>query len=433
MIAYIKTPSALIINIDNEQFTVRKNNPKYGHVFETVKQLSNNSTEGDAYQKEVNALKSLLAPINRIKFNKEFGLDIDNNGNLYLEGITQMLPPEMASYIKEAIDNQENVINILNFFRLLVDNPDPAVQKQLFSFLQHNGHPITTNGYFVAYKYVSVKSAYVEEEVEVPREITEEVPDDSPTKKKTTAKKTTDAKSESKFAGYAEIIMTTVEAARKRKQSRKRYFAAIDIEDEQHLIFIFAEAKVGDDVPLKEGYKFLEDKEGKLTLDEMYSDLLNTDVTAEAAAKVVEEEKPKMKTVTRTILETVKKKVKSTVFTDSYTGTMDIILGIPVKQDRKNCDPNPDRTCSNGLHVGSMEYVKGNKMILSCLINPSNVVSIPRDYNNTKMRCCEYFPFAVTHEEHQEKFSDHDYKNYSEEDLGKQPKSVAQATKQSIL
>ena len=31
-----------------------------------------------------------------------------------------------------------------------------------------------------------------------------------------------------------------------------------------------------------------------------------------------------------------------------------------------------------------------NKKVVLCEVDPSNVVSVPIDYNNTKMRVCEY-------------------------------------------
>ena len=38
---------------------------------------------------------------------------------------------------------------------------------------------------------------------------------------------------------------------------------------------------------------------------------------------------------------------------------------------------------------------KFNVIIVSCIVNPMNVVSIPTDYNGAKMRVCEYKVSAV--------------------------------------
>jgi hypothetical protein len=61
----------------------------------------------------------------------------------------------------------------------------------------------------------------------------------------------------------------------------------------------------------------------------------------------------------------------------------------------RNCvDEDPDRTCSHGLHVCSFDYLPhfshANGHVVVCKVNPADVVAIPRDYNNTKMRVCRY-------------------------------------------
>lgn len=90
--------------------------------------------------------------------------------------------------------------------------------------------------------------------------------------------------------------------------------------------------------------------------------------------------------------------INATVYTDKHTKTMDIRLGKPVRQERKHCDDNPKNECSNGLHVGSTGYVEnftyGDDTVLLCVVDPINVVAVP-DYDRSKMRVCEYFPFAV--------------------------------------
>ena len=85
-------------------------------------------------------------------------------------------------------------------------------------------------------------------------------------------------------------------------------------------------------------------------------------------------------------------------FTDHYTGTHDNSVGKYVKMDRDKVDSNPNKTCSHGLHVGSLSYIDqiySNNIIVSCIVNPMNVVSIPTDYNGAKMRVCEYKVCAV--------------------------------------
>lgn len=78
---------------------------------------------------------------------------------------------------------------------------------------------------------------------------------------------------------------------------------------------------------------------------------------------------------------------------DDRTGCVDNSLGMEVFMDRENVDDNPNQTCSHGLHVGAPEYVRkhySNSIIVTCIVNPRDVVAVPVDYDNTKMRVCRY-------------------------------------------
>lgn len=90
------------------------------------------------------------------------------------------------------------------------------------------------------------------------------------------------------------------------------------------------------------------------------------------------------------------KKVRAD-FKDIYTGKIDNSPGKLVTQERNTVDEDKDRTCSSGLHFASMSYLKhygvsnrSDYKVVIVKINPSDVVSIPSDYNNAKGRCCEY-------------------------------------------
>lgn len=63
-----------------------------------------------------------------------------------------------------------------------------------------------------------------------------------------------------------------------------------------------------------------------------------------------------------------------------------------VTMRRNTVDDNKDRTCSQGLHFCSEDYLRcfpGERVVI-LKINPRDVVSIPSDYRNTKGRCSRY-------------------------------------------
>jgi hypothetical protein len=79
-------------------------------------------------------------------------------------------------------------------------------------------------------------------------------------------------------------------------------------------------------------------------------------------------------------------------YTDCHTGKISNHVGAVVEMERNAVDDNRDQTCSTGLHFCSQEYLKsfGGARTMILKINPRDVVSIPKDYNDSKGRCCRY-------------------------------------------
>jgi hypothetical protein len=97
-------------------------------------------------------------------------------------------------------------------------------------------------------------------------------------------------------------------------------------------------------------------------------------------------------------------------YLDIYTGTIKNNIGLTPKVDRKEVDPDRDKECSYGLHVGCLEYVeyygnsnggvnikepsKSHNKVIVVKVNPKNVITVPTDHNFGKLRCCEYTVLA---------------------------------------
>lgn len=81
-----------------------------------------------------------------------------------------------------------------------------------------------------------------------------------------------------------------------------------------------------------------------------------------------------------------------TSYMDIHSNTMDNSIGKTVFMDRAKCNPNPNQTCSSGLHVCTKGYLGsfiGDRTVL-CKVNPKDVVAVPNDYSAMKMRTCYY-------------------------------------------
>lgn len=78
---------------------------------------------------------------------------------------------------------------------------------------------------------------------------------------------------------------------------------------------------------------------------------------------------------------------------DIKTGTMRNFPGDVLMMPREKVNPDPNQTCSTGLHCCASHYlpnysVGGRTVIVR--VNPKDVVSVPVDYNDSKMRVCKY-------------------------------------------
>ena len=101
------------------------------------------------------------------------------------------------------------------------------------------------------------------------------------------------------------------------------------------------------------------------------------------------------------------KRVRSD-FKDIHSGTFDNSPGAEPAVPRNQVDEDCTRTCSNGLHVANWTYAHtqfashnpGTDIMLEVEVNPADVVAIPIDYNNAKMRVCKYKVLGVVDRAH---------------------------------
>lgn len=90
------------------------------------------------------------------------------------------------------------------------------------------------------------------------------------------------------------------------------------------------------------------------------------------------------------------KRVRDT-YMDWHSNTMDNSVGQVVAMKRDSVKLDPNQTCAAGLHVCSHSYLghfhDGRTVV--CKVDPADIVSVPHDYNNAKMRVMRY---EVIHE-----------------------------------
>lgn len=84
-------------------------------------------------------------------------------------------------------------------------------------------------------------------------------------------------------------------------------------------------------------------------------------------------------------------------FTSIHDGKTRNDVGTFVEMPRGAVDDDSSRTCSHGLHFCSADYLEHfgsnnpeDMRIILLEVDPADVVSIPKDYNNAKGRACRY-------------------------------------------
>ena len=85
---------------------------------------------------------------------------------------------------------------------------------------------------------------------------------------------------------------------------------------------------------------------------------------------------------------------------DIHSGTMDNSVGNVLEMPREEVNSDPTETCSTGLHVASWDYAhrsfgSSTDTMVEVEVDPADVVAVPIDYNQGKMRTCRYKVRAI--------------------------------------
>lgn len=308
----------------------------------------------------INDVKRYLNEKLRVAFLAGLESDIES-GEVYLSGFNTPIPNTLVSVIKDYHENGYPIDAIINFWKLLMINPDKRVRTSLFDFIAAHDFVLTDKGYMVVYKAVYYKA-------------------------------------DAKKSVLGEFVSNQYLHVKKDwRCSPNKYSVYRDNETGNLAI---TKTKTVNNWDLEDGELNVEVL-GKL--GDMYNEIFTGIETDETP-----------------------------VYTDMYSKTMHIVLGQPMKMDRKDCDGDPQVECSFGYHCGGTSYVNnfasstcgGKGVVLACYVNPANVVAVPIA-DCTKMRVTEYFAFAVANYENgkidiiEQSYFESDYQEYEEKELFK--------------
>jgi len=123
-------------------------------------------------------------------------------------------------------------------------------------------------------------------------------------------------------------------------------------------------------------------------------------------------------------------------YTDWHSGKFSNKVGVVNDMARRNVCDDANNGCSHGFHAGSLNYAKGygnGGHLMVVEIDPSDVVSVPNDCEQQKLRTCKYKVVAhyeqkleepvyypnedgTIHDDHDD--DDHDDEDCDDEDCG---------------
>lgn len=94
-------------------------------------------------------------------------------------------------------------------------------------------------------------------------------------------------------------------------------------------------------------------------------------------------------------------------YKDFHSGLFDNSPGEVLTMERNKVNEDPTQTCAAGLHVANWDYANnsfygGEGLMVEVEVDPADVVAVPIDYNQGKMRTCSYKVNKVITQKRQE-------------------------------
>lgn len=133
---YIILPQSLVLNHEGNTTTINKDDGRYTKIIEKIR-------EG-----KLDEIIPLLSIADSLS---ERGFEVID-GLVHVDG--DALPESLSTRVLDFFNNNLPFEPLLKFWAKLKNNPSFNSRQMLYKFLEHNGHPITTEGNFIAYRAV---------------------------------------------------------------------------------------------------------------------------------------------------------------------------------------------------------------------------------------------------------------------------------------
>lgn len=138
MATFLKTKNSLIINFAGATRTLDLANALAKKALDLIK--------AGASDQEILRAIDVAAVINQT------GTFRVQDGLVYVDG--EVLPDSLGNRIIDFVNEGLPTKPLILFWQNCKLNPDPRAKTDLYKFLEHNGHPITSDGCFIGYRSV---------------------------------------------------------------------------------------------------------------------------------------------------------------------------------------------------------------------------------------------------------------------------------------
>lgn len=140
MYPFIMQGENITIVVGNTPHTIGKDHINYNAILDAVKTQNWNDIE------------TLVDPVKSIQAFSQGRIEINGAGEFFWNGeaMHNALTVKIVDMLREGF----NIDPFVNFMANLMENPSRRAVRELYTFLEKGNLPITTDGYFLAYKKV---------------------------------------------------------------------------------------------------------------------------------------------------------------------------------------------------------------------------------------------------------------------------------------
>jgi hypothetical protein len=146
------TPRSLTVVMGSLTRTIRETHPKWADTRDLLKAMAAAGRKVPSAEEETRLTEWLDFPRHITRLTNGLVTVTDRGAVLY-QG--DPIHPHLAERIRAHLDEGFDIDPLCRFVERLSLNPDPAVRDQLFRWLEETRMPITSDGHFLAYKYVN--------------------------------------------------------------------------------------------------------------------------------------------------------------------------------------------------------------------------------------------------------------------------------------